>query len=98
MSDIHAVTYEGGATVTTANSGSDPAGPFAGLLVTGTGTLKLTLLGGYIVTLSAVPPVGSILPLATLLVWTTGTSATVVGLYALPLKAPLNPGVGSVDP
>jgi hypothetical protein len=81
VSDIQAITYSGSATVTKANSGTDPAGPFAGLLVTAAGTLKFTLMDTSVITLSSTS-VGQIIPIATQLVWSTGTSATVVGLYA----------------
>jgi hypothetical protein len=79
MSDIQAITYTGSKTVTNADSGTDPAGPFAGLLVTATGTLKFTTAGGDVVTLSSTSE-GQVIPIATQLVWSTGTSATVLGL------------------
>jgi hypothetical protein len=95
MSNIMAVTYEGAKAVTTANSGNDVAGPFAGLLVTATGTLKFTTIAGDVITLSSTS-VGQIIPIATKLVWTTGTSATVLGLTVPPYKGATNPGAGVV--
>lgn len=79
MSDLQATTYSGAKAVTVADSGADPAGPFSGLLVTATGTVKFTTVGGDTVTLSSTS-VGQVIPIATNLVWSTGTSATVLGL------------------
>lgn len=95
MSDIQAITYTGARAVTTANSGTDAAAPFAGLLVTATGTVKFTAVDGSVITLSTTS-VGQIIPIATQLVWTTGTSATVLGLIAAgPFKGGNNWGSGA---
>jgi hypothetical protein len=85
MSSILAVTYESAAAVTKSDTTDDPAGTFAGLLVTATGTLKFRTIRGQDVTLSTTT-VGQIIPIATRFVWSTGTSATVLGLHAMPYK------------
>lgn len=92
MSNIQAVTYEDAVDVTLSDTVNDPAGPFAGLLVCSDGdTIKftsrtgtITLAGGY---------AGQIIPIMVRRVWNTGTSATVVGLLALPYKGAPNPSV-----
>ena len=66
---------------------ADPAGPFAALLVTASGTLKITTVRGSTVSLAAVN-VGQIVPIATKQVWSTGTGATVIGLRTPPYKGP----------
>ena len=98
MSDINAVTYYGSAAVTKSDTLADPAGPFAGLLMTAVGTLKVTLVDGSTLTFGTETIINKIFPYAVSRVWSTGTGATVVGLYALPIKAPLNPGAGTVLP
>ena len=85
MSSILAITYDGTATVTPSDTALDPAGPFAGLLVTTTGTLKFRDLRGGDTTLSTTTE-GQIIPIAIARVWSTGTGATVRGLYAMPYK------------
>lgn len=50
---------------------------FAGLYVGGAGNLKVTTEAGTAVTFSAVP-VGTILPIRTKLIWSTGSTATLV--------------------
>lgn len=53
---------------------------FSRLYVGGAGNLKITTENGDVVTFSAVP-VGTVLPIRTSLVWSTGTTATlIVGL------------------
>ena len=94
MSDINSVTYYGSAAVTKSDSTADAAGPFAGLLMTAVGTLKVTLVDGSVITFGTETVINKIFPYAVKMVWSTGTGATVVGLYAMPLKAPLNPGAG----
>lgn len=48
-----------------------------GLLIGGSGALKVTTVGGETITLPAtVIPAGSILPLRVARVWSTGTTAT----------------------
>jgi hypothetical protein len=85
MSSILAITYDGTGTVTLSDTAIDPAGPFAGLIVTATGTLKFRDLRGGDTTLSSTTE-GQIIPIAVARVWNTGTSATVRGLYAMPYK------------
>jgi len=97
MSNIQSRTYENAAAVTVSDTVADPAGPFAGLIVTATGTLKFTTIGGGTITLST-NAVGTIYNIAVQRVWSTGTSATVMGLYAPPYKTPINPGSGTVLP
>ena len=82
-SSIQAITYEGAKAVTKSDSVADPAGPFAGLLVTATGTVKFTTITGDTVALTAVAA-NAIIPIATSRVWSTGTAATVVGLTVNP--------------
>ena len=82
-SSIQAITYEGAKAVTLSDSVKDPAGPFAGLLVTATGNLKFTTITGDTVALTAVAN-NAIIPIAISRVWSTGTSATVVGLGVSP--------------
>lgn len=85
MSDIQAVTYDDALAVTASNTVADPAGPFAALLVCVTGNLKFTTRAGTTITMTAVP-VGTVVPLVTSRVWTTGTTATVVGMLAMPYR------------
>jgi hypothetical protein len=94
MSDINSQTYYGSAAVTPSDTVADPLGLFAGLYVSATGTIKWSLPDGSVLTRTDTVPVGTIIPIAVSRVWSTGTSATVVGLYALPIKQPLNPGTG----
>lgn len=89
-----AIVYEDAATVTVSDTLADPAGPFASLLVTAIGTVKLHTLVGTDVSLAAVV-VGQEIHIATQRVWSTGTSATVIGLKAPAIyRVPLNTGVG----
>ncbi len=90
MSNILAVTYEGAAAVTPSDSAIDPAGPFAGLWVLVTGTLKFMTIRGDTVTLTSAEVTqiivgnGGFIPIAVNRVWATGTTATVLGLLAKP--------------
>jgi hypothetical protein len=84
VSNILAVTYDSARAITPAN-GTIFDQPFAGLLVTATGTLKFTSANGDDVTLSSTT-VGQIIPIATTRVYSTGTSASVMGLVAPPYK------------
>jgi hypothetical protein len=98
MSNIDAVTYYGSAATTPSNTTADAAGPFAGFTVSASGTVSIMLMDGSTLTfggatLTAGP---ATYPYAFKRVNTTGTTATVIGLYALPFKAPLNPGTGTV--
>ena len=54
----------------------------AGLLVTGTGTLKVTTRNGTTITLAAVA-IGQTIRVPVVQVWATGTSATVAGLRGI---------------
>lgn len=83
MSTIQAVTYEGGRTVTVSDTLADPRGPFAGLFVTVIGTLKFQTVAGDTITLSATT-LAQIIPIAVQRVWSTGTTATVLGLVGNP--------------
>lgn len=83
MSSILAITYDGAVPVSPSNTTNDPAGPFAGLLVTAAGTLVFIDMRGNTVTL-AVTLVGQIIPIACKRV-NTG-SPVVYGLYAPPFK------------
>ena len=65
---------EHAAAVTPSDSADLPGGPATFLYVGGTGSIKVTTVGGEDVTFSAVP-VG-ILPIAVKRVWSTGTAAT----------------------
>lgn len=46
MSTLHAVTYDYATAVTPSDSADDPAGPFAGLLATATGSAIVWMYGG----------------------------------------------------
>lgn len=85
MSNLLARTYDDFRAVTKADTGTDPAGPFMGLLVTAAGTLKVTTRAGTVIALAAVA-VGQTIEVPVTLVWSTGSGATVVGLAGLPYK------------
>ena len=88
-----AIVYEDAAAVTASDTAADPAGPFASLLVSVAGTLKIHTLVGTDVAFSVIA--GQEVHIATQRVWSTGTSATVVGLKAPAIyRVPLNPGLG----
>lgn len=76
-------TYDDMVAVTPSDTTADPGGPFAGLLVTGAGALKVTTRVGTTVTLASVI-VGQEIHVPIQRVWSTGTVATVVGLPATP--------------
>lgn len=78
-------TYDTMKAVTKADTGTDPAGPFAGLLVTVAGTLKITTVKGD--TVSLVVIAGQEIHTPVSLVWSTGSAATVFGLIAEPYNA-----------
>lgn len=84
MSAILSELYDDAATVTTSDTVADPNGPFAALLVSAAGTLKITTIRGGTVALVVVA--GQYVRITTQRVWTTGTAATVIGLYASPYK------------
>jgi hypothetical protein len=88
MSDIKSITYEGASAVTASDTVNDPRGPFAAVFTGAGGTIKLTTLRNEAVTFVSLPA-GVILPVATLRVWASGTTATgVLGMIALPYKGP----------
>lgn len=69
----------GGATVTQSDTVADANGPFRGLYIGVTGTLKVTMVDGSVATFTNVA--AGVLAIAVLNVWTTVTTATgVVGL------------------
>lgn len=84
MSSILARTYDDMKDVTKSDSTDDPAGPFAALLVTAAGTLKITTRQGTTIALAAVA-VGERIETPVIRVWSTGTGATVVGYVAAPI-------------
>jgi hypothetical protein len=96
MSDINAITYQGTAAVTKSDTTNDPAGPFSGFIVTSSGTVSLSMQDGSTLTFGAQSFTAAVTayPYSFRRVNSTGTTATIIGLYALPNKAPLNPGVG----
>jgi len=79
MSDIYARTYDGAKAITKSDTVNDPAGPFAGLLVTVIGNVAFVTTSGDTVTLTAVAA-NTVIPFATKRVDSTGTTATVLGL------------------
>jgi hypothetical protein len=89
MSNILSRTYDGGISVTLSDTTADPKGPFAGVIVGTGGTLKLQDNRGDTVTFAALLA-GQLIQIATTRVWSTGTSATVFGLQAVPFKPPAN--------
>jgi len=96
MSNIMAQVYENAYAVTVSDTAADPVGPFAGLMVSVAGTLKIHTVGGQDVAFTVVA--GQLVQIATQRVWSTGTSATVIGLASPPYKIPFNPGSGVVIP
>jgi len=85
VSTVQAITYDYPATVTVSDSTKDPAGPFTGLLVTsiaGGTALKVTPKFGPLAasSLSLVVFAGQYIQFPVQRVWSTGTTATVVGL------------------
>jgi hypothetical protein len=94
VSSIEGRVYENAFAVTTSDATADANGPFAGLIVSVAGTLKVTTVGGTTVAFTVIA--GQEIHLAVQRVWTTGTTATVIGLSQSPYKAPLNPGTGVV--
>jgi len=97
MSNILSRVYEDAVTVSASDATADPAGPFAGLFVVTGGTLKVTTLRGTTQSLGTVVA-GAEIHIAISRVWSTGTSATVLGLMSPPFKTSLNPGTGEVLP
>lgn len=85
MSNILAQTYEGAVVPTQSDTAPDPKGPFAALLVSIAGTLKITPISGPAVAFTVIA--GQYVLIATRQVWSTGTTATVIGLIALPYRA-----------
>ena len=95
MSDIQAITYLDGVAVTKSDTTNDPAGPFAGFLVTVTGNVSFVTMGGNTIALTSVAA-NVVIPIACRRINSTNTSATVVGLYANPYRVVINPGAGTV--
>lgn len=87
MSSILARTYDDMKDVTKSDSTDDPAGPFAALLVTAAGTLKITTKRGTVIALAAVA-VGERIECSVVRVWSTGTGATVVGYIHAAVATP----------
>lgn len=83
MAAILATVHDTAHAPTLSDATNDPQGTFSGLIVTAAGTLKITTVRGHDVSFAAVV-VGQFIPIATLRVWSTGTSATVVALSAAP--------------
>ena len=54
MSDIQAVTYQGSAATTPSDTVNDALGPFAGFVVTGTGTVSIVMFDGSTLTLPSI--------------------------------------------
>ncbi len=86
MSNILAITYEACLTVTASDTIDDPQGPFAGLLVTATGNVTFLDALGNATTLTAVAA-NTIINIVARRVNSTGLTATVRGLRAMPYKA-----------
>lgn len=85
MSGILSRVYTGAKAVTLSDTVDDPKGPFAGLLVTATGTVSFVTQEGDTVSLTAVAA-NTELHIAVRRVRTTGTAGTVIGLTAAPYK------------
>jgi hypothetical protein len=81
MSDIRAQMYRGAAAVTVSDTTADPAGPFAALLVSVAGTIKLQP-NNSTTAVSFTVVAGQYVLIQTSRVWSTGTTATVIGLLA----------------
>jgi hypothetical protein len=82
VSDLHATVFDWPATPTKSDTDADPNGPFSSLLVDTGGILKLTPYGGPLagssLTLNVVA--GEVVPFPVTRVWTSVTTAVVVGL------------------
>jgi hypothetical protein len=96
MSDIGATSYQGSAATTPSNTSNDAAGPFAAFIIEAAGTVSIVMTDGSTRAFGAASFTAgpTIYPFQFKRVNSTGTTATVVGLYAMPLKAPFNPGAG----
>lgn len=97
MSDIGAESYGYPVAVTASDAVNDPSGPFQGLLVSVAGTLRVTPYGGPQAQAGASPGyvaftvvAGQYVRFPVRRVWSTGTSATVIGLCAG--AGPIKPG------
>lgn len=98
MSDINATIYYGSAPTTASDTVVDPAGPFAGFVVTVTGTVSITMPDNSTIAFPSITAGPTPYRYAFKRLNVTGTTATVVGLYAPPIKPPINPGAGVVQP
>lgn len=85
MSNIFARIYDDLVAVTPSDATADPKGAFASLLVTAPGSLKITTRAGTDISLAAVV-VGQVIEVAVQRVWSTGTSATVLGYKGAPVR------------
>jgi hypothetical protein len=88
MSGINEITYEGAVSVAASDATNDPHGPFAAFYVGTTGTVVVQTLRNQTATFKNVPQ-GTIVRVAILRVWSTGTvgnGADVLGLTQLPYK------------
>lgn len=86
MSTIDSVTYTGSKTVTPSDSANDPAAPFAGFYTGSGGSIRVLDEEGNDTTFANLPA-GTVMTLAILRVFVTGTTATgVKGMIARPHK------------
>jgi hypothetical protein len=98
MSDIYSLLFEDQQAVTPSDTVNDPNGPFAGLHIGGSGTVRIINGRGRDVTIVGCQA-GTIYPYPVVRVFTTTTTATsILGLSAPAYRAPMNPGLGSVLP
>ena len=81
MSDIRAQLYRGASAVTVSDTTADPAGPFHALLVSVAGTIKVQPTNST-TAVSFNVVAGQHVSIQTSRVWSTGTTATVIGLIA----------------
>ena len=88
MSNIAAITYDCAVAVTKSDTVNDPnvglTGNFAGLYVASTGTVAFVDSLGNTVTIGGTLLAGQIIPIRCVRVKATGTSATVLGMLAIP--------------
>jgi hypothetical protein len=75
-------TYDDAFAITPSDTVNDANGPFAGLYVTTAGSLKIQTSSGNVLAMAGV--VLGHLDIRTVRVFATGTSATVIGLKAVP--------------
>ncbi len=87
-STVQASTYDYPAVVTASDTVNDPAGPFTGLLVTASGTLKFTPQAGPQVNgaITIAVLAGTYLCFPVKRVWSGTTTATVLGLVSVMVR------------